>query len=110
MRRRRLRGKLRTSWRRTVKAGHGFCIIGPRVFGSCGEVEFILRKAYRERRWRWFMTYGVAEPCIGKKDSACVDACTLDCIPHKKYPTYDDGRPTIEDVSQLYIDPADCMH
>src|SRR3989454_5758510 len=109
MRRRRLRGKLRTSWRRTVKAGHGFCIIGSRVFGSCGEVEFILRKAYRERRWRWFMTYVIAEPCIGTKDTACVDACPVDCIHPKKNTTYDDGRPTFDEVPQLYIDPVECI-
>src|SRR5207253_1411204 len=109
MRRRRLRGKLRTSWRRTVKAGQGFCIIGSRVFGSCGEVEFILRKAYRERRWRWFMTYVIAEPCIGTKDTACVDACPVDCIHPKKNTTYDDGRPTFDSVPQLYIDPVECI-
>src|SRR5437899_11392621 len=103
MRRRRLRGKLRTSWRRTVKAGHGFCIIGSRVFGSCGEGELILRKAYRERRWRWLMGYVIAEPWIGVKVTACVVACPVDCIDPKKITIYDGGHPTFVEVSQLYI-------
>jgi len=29
---------------------------------QCNEVEFILRKAYRERRWRRLTTYVIAEP------------------------------------------------
>ena len=30
------------------------------------------------------MAYVIAEPCIGTKDSACVDACPVDCIHPKK--------------------------
>ena len=30
------------------------------------------------------MTYVIAEPCIGTKDTACVDACPVDCIHPKK--------------------------
>ena len=30
------------------------------------------------------MTYVIAEPCIGVKDTACVDACPVDCIHPKK--------------------------
>ena len=26
------------------------------------------------------MAYVIAEPCIGTKDTACVDACPVDCI------------------------------
>ncbi len=26
------------------------------------------------------MAYVIAEPCIGTKDSACVDVCPVDCI------------------------------
>jgi NAD-dependent dihydropyrimidine dehydrogenase PreA subunit len=36
------------------------------------------------------MAYAIAEPCIGTKDTACVDACPLDCIHPKKNKT---GRP-----------------
>jgi NAD-dependent dihydropyrimidine dehydrogenase PreA subunit len=35
------------------------------------------------------MTYVIAEPCIGVKDTACVDACPVDCIHPKKNTTYD---------------------
>src|ERR1035441_4441221 len=30
------------------------------------------------------MAYIIAEPCIGTKDTACVDACPVDCIHPKK--------------------------
>ena len=55
------------------------------------------------------MAYVIAEPCIGTKDTACVDACPVDCIHPKKNTTYDDGRPGFEEVPQLYIDPVECI-
>ena len=55
------------------------------------------------------MAYVIAEPCIGTKDTACVDACPVDCIHPKKDTTYDDGRPTFDQVQQLYIDPVECI-
>ena len=55
------------------------------------------------------MTYIIAEACIGVKDTACVDACPVDCIHPKKGTTYDDGRPSFDEVSQLYIDPIECI-
>ena len=30
------------------------------------------------------MAYVIAEPCIGVKDMACVDACPVDCIHPKR--------------------------
>jgi len=39
------------------------------------------------------MAYVIAEPCIGTKDTAYVDACSVDCIHPKKNTNYDDGRP-----------------
>jgi NAD-dependent dihydropyrimidine dehydrogenase PreA subunit len=68
-----------------------------------------LWKAYGERKPRRPMAYVIAEPCIGTKDTACVDACPVDCIHPKKNTTYDDGRPTFDDVPQLYIDPVECI-
>src|SRR6478735_12032544 len=56
-----------------------------------------------------FMAYVIAKPCIGVKDTACVDACPVDCIHPKKGTTYDDGRPSFDEVSQLYIDPIECI-
>jgi ferredoxin len=55
------------------------------------------------------VAYVIAEPCIGTKDTACVDACPVDCIHSKKNTTYDDGRRTFDDVPQLYIDPVECI-
>ena len=45
----------------------------------------------------------IAEPCIGTKDTACVDACPVDCIHPKKD---EDG---FEAAEQLYIDPVECI-
>ena len=49
------------------------------------------------------MAYVIAEPCIGVKDTACVDACPVDCIHPKKNTTYDDGRPGFEEVSVVSL-------
>ena len=41
------------------------------------------------------MAYIICEPCIGTKDTACVDVCPVDCI---------------HEVSQmLVIDPGECI-
>lgn len=47
------------------------------------------------------MAYVIAEPCIGTKDTACVDACPVDCIHPKK----DEDA----DSEQLFIDPVECI-
>lgn len=49
------------------------------------------------------MAYIIAEPCIGVKDTACVDACPVDCIHPKK------TAPNFEQETQLYIDPQECI-
>ena len=49
------------------------------------------------------MAYVIAEPCIGTKDTACVDACPVDCIHPKKD---EDGH---ADADQLFIDPVECI-
>ena len=49
------------------------------------------------------MAYIIAEPCIGTKDTACVDACPVDCIHPKK------DEPGFEEATQLYIDPVECI-
>jgi NAD-dependent dihydropyrimidine dehydrogenase PreA subunit len=49
------------------------------------------------------MAYVIAEPCIGTKDTACVDACPVDCIHPKKD---EDGY---ADAEQLFIDPVECI-
>ncbi len=49
------------------------------------------------------MAYVIAEPCIGTKDTACVDACPVDCIHPKKNEGDFVAQP------QLYIDPVACI-
>lgn len=43
------------------------------------------------------MAYIIAEPCIGVKDSACVEVCPVDCI----YTRPDDDM--------YYIHPEECI-
>ena len=49
------------------------------------------------------MTFIITEPCIGTKDTACVDVCPVDCI----HPTKD--ADDFETAEMLYIDPAECI-
>lgn len=49
------------------------------------------------------MAYIIAEPCINTKDTACVDACPVDCI----HPTKDE--PEFEQEEMIYIDPEECI-
>jgi NAD-dependent dihydropyrimidine dehydrogenase PreA subunit len=49
------------------------------------------------------MAYVIAEPCIGTKDTACVDACPVDCIHPKK------DEPKYGETDQLFIDPVECI-
>ena len=58
------------------------------------------------------MPYVICEPCIGTKDTACVDACPVDCIHPKK----DEAAGYREDVAidyettdQLFIHPEECI-
>jgi ferredoxin len=47
--------------------------------------------------------YVIAEPCIGTKDTACVDVCPVDCI----HPTKNEAL--YEAIEQLYIHPEECI-
>lgn len=49
------------------------------------------------------MAYVIAEPCIGTKDTACVDVCPVDCIHPRK------DEPEFEPAQQLYINPDECI-
>ena len=49
------------------------------------------------------MAYVITEPCIGTKDTACVNVCPVDCI----HPRKDQGN--FEASTQLYIDPDTCI-
>jgi NAD-dependent dihydropyrimidine dehydrogenase PreA subunit len=61
----------------------------------CDEIPCDLEKC--------FMAYVIAEPCIGTKDTACVDACPVDCIHPKK------DEAAYAQVDQLFIDPVECI-
>ena len=45
------------------------------------------------------MAYIICEPCIGTKDSACVDVCPVDCIHPRK------DEPDFATAEMLYIHP-----
>ena len=45
------------------------------------------------------MTYIITEPCVGVKDSTCVDVCPVDCI----------YGMDIEEDMMLYISPDECI-
>ena len=49
------------------------------------------------------MTHIIAEPCIGTKDTACVEVCPVDCIHPKS------SAPDFANTDQLYIDPDTCI-
>jgi len=49
------------------------------------------------------MAYVIAEPCIGVKDTACVDACPVDCIHPKK----DEAEYATSEM--LYVNPTECI-
>ena len=49
------------------------------------------------------MAYIITEPCIGVKDSACVDVCPVDCI----HPRKDESD--FESATHLYIHPDECI-
>ena len=49
------------------------------------------------------MAYVIAEPCVGTKDTACVDVCPVDCIHPRK------DEPKFESEPQLYISPVECI-
>ncbi len=44
------------------------------------------------------MTHIITEPCVGVKDTSCVDVCPVDCIYGKT-----------EDWEMLYIQPEECI-
>ncbi len=62
------------------------------------------------------MAYVIAEPCIGTKDTACVDACPVDCIAIRKLAALGVGCPlkTVlvnrEQSRSLPISRAGCRH
>lgn len=49
------------------------------------------------------MPFVITDPCIGTKDTACVDVCPVDCIHPRK------EEPEFEQATMLYIHPDECI-
>jgi len=49
------------------------------------------------------MAYVITEPCIGTKDSSCVEVCPVDCI----HPV--PGEDGHDEAEQLFINPSECI-
>ena len=49
------------------------------------------------------MPFIITDPCIGTKDTACVDVCPVDCIHPRK------DEPEFETATMLYIHPEECI-
>jgi len=49
------------------------------------------------------MAFVITDPCIGTKDSACVDVCPVDCIHPRK------DEPEFSATTMLYIHPDECI-
>jgi NAD-dependent dihydropyrimidine dehydrogenase PreA subunit len=49
------------------------------------------------------VAYIITEPCVGTKDTACVDVCPVDCIHPRK------DEPEFQSTDMLYIHPDECI-
>jgi ferredoxin len=49
------------------------------------------------------MAYVITDPCIGTKDTACVDVCPVDCIHPRK------DEPEFATAEMLFIQPDECI-
>ncbi|MGQ0628897.1 MAG: 4Fe-4S dicluster domain-containing protein [Phycisphaerales bacterium] len=49
------------------------------------------------------MPHVIAEPCVGTKDTACVEVCPVDCIHPTKH------EKNFGQTDQLYIDASTCI-
>ena len=49
------------------------------------------------------MPFVITDPCIGTKDTSCVDVCPVDCIHPRK------DEPGFDAATMLYIHPEECI-
>ena len=49
------------------------------------------------------MPFVITDPCIGTKDTACVDVCPVDCIHPRK------DEPEFDTTKMLFIHPDECI-
>jgi NAD-dependent dihydropyrimidine dehydrogenase PreA subunit len=59
--------------------------------------------ATRRRGILCTLAYIICEPCVGTKDTACVDVCPVDCIHPRK------DEPQFHSAEMLYIHPDECI-
>src|SRR5262245_41222440 len=76
----------------------GFWTHPPDLSGRSGLLESALSEGVNPMGM-----YIIAEPCIGTKDTACVDVCPVDCI----HPRKDEAD--FATAEMLYIDPDVCI-
>jgi len=57
----------------------------------------------KERPEEKLVAYIICEPCVGTKDTACVDVCPVDCIHPRK------DEPDFQTAEMLYIHPDECI-
>jgi NAD-dependent dihydropyrimidine dehydrogenase PreA subunit len=58
------------------------------------------KRPFEEKR---YVSYIICEPCVGTKDTACVDVCPVDCIHPRK------DEPQFQSAEMLYIHPDECI-
>jgi NAD-dependent dihydropyrimidine dehydrogenase PreA subunit len=58
--------------------------VAQKIEHTSGTLRIAPRTLMGSDRRRGLMAFVIAEPCIGTKDTACVDACPVDCIHPKK--------------------------
>ena len=49
------------------------------------------------------MPFIITDPCLGTKDTSCVDVCPVDCIHPRK------DEPGFDAATMLYIHPEECI-
>jgi NAD-dependent dihydropyrimidine dehydrogenase PreA subunit len=49
------------------------------------------------------MPFVITDPCIGTKDTSCVDVCPVDCIHPRK------DEPEFATAEMLFIHPGECI-
>ncbi len=87
------------SWSRGSTSPHGALDLHRRRLRSPHSIHQVRRFRYKLNA----MPFVITDPCIGTKDSACVDVCPVDCIHPRK------DEPEFEQATMLYIHPDECI-
>jgi ferredoxin len=70
---------------------------------SARNLRVILSDCKRTQVSGVIVAYIICEPCVGTKDTACVDVCPVDCIHPRK------DEPEFQSAEMLYIHPDECI-